>query len=115
MQKPIAILCGISRAYQHFSPRGDAFGGLPEGRGFSPAETAAPALCSSRAPHSLRPQAVGGAGLGNNSDGPVTAGLKPRPSEPVVRNAGYRKGGALQAAEKRFNAVILSAAKDPCI
>ena len=29
---------------------GTLFGGLPEGRGFSPAEIAAPALCSSRAP-----------------------------------------------------------------
>jgi hypothetical protein len=32
-----------------FSPRLDALRGLPEGRGFSPAEIAAPALCWSRA------------------------------------------------------------------
>ena len=35
-----------------FSPRLDALKGLPEGRGFSPAEIAAPALCWSRAPRS---------------------------------------------------------------
>ena len=38
--------------------------GLPEGRGFSPAETASTTLCPSRAPRSLRPQAARGAGLG---------------------------------------------------
>ena len=57
-----------------------------EGRGFSPAEIAAPALCSSRAPRSLRLQAARGAGHGNVHEGLVTAGLKPRPSQPVVRN-----------------------------
>ena len=62
--------------------------GLPEGRGFSPAEIAAPALYSSRTPRSLRLQAARGAGLGNNQDGLATAGLKPRPSKIVVRNAG---------------------------
>jgi hypothetical protein len=50
--------------------------GLPEGRGFSPAEIAAPALCSFRAPGSLRPQAARGAKHGNNQEGLVTAGLK---------------------------------------
>jgi hypothetical protein len=33
---------------------GTLLGGLPEGRGFSPAEIAAPALCSSRDPRSLQ-------------------------------------------------------------
>jgi hypothetical protein len=37
-----------------------------EGRGFSPAETAAPALYSFRTPRSLRLQAARGAELGNN-------------------------------------------------
>ena len=64
------------------------FGRLPEGRGFSPAEIAAPTLCPSRAPRSLRLQAARGAGHGNNQKGPLTAGLKPRPSKIVVRNAG---------------------------
>jgi hypothetical protein len=36
----------------HFPPRLDILRGLPEGRGFSPAGIAAPALCSSRAPRS---------------------------------------------------------------
>ena len=71
-----------------FSPRWNGFGGLPEGRGFSPAEIAAPALCWSRAPRTLRPQAARGTGHRNNHEGLVTAGLKPRPSRPVVRNAG---------------------------
>jgi hypothetical protein len=71
-----------------FLPRWDAFGGLPEGRGFSPAEIAAPAVYSSRAPRSLQPQAARGAEHGNNQEGLATAGLKPRPSKPVVRNPG---------------------------
>jgi hypothetical protein len=71
-----------------FSPDFVAFIGRWEGRGFSPAEIAAPALCSSRAPRSLRLQAARGARHGNNQEGLVTAGLKPRPSKPVVRNPG---------------------------
>jgi hypothetical protein len=63
-------------------------GGLPEGRGFSPAEIAAPALCSSRAPRSLQPQAARGARHGNNQEDLVTAGLKPRPSHSLVRSPG---------------------------
>ncbi|MGA3168989.1 MAG: hypothetical protein ABSF14_23050, partial [Terriglobia bacterium] len=55
---------------------------------FSPAEIAAPTRCLSRAPRSLRPQAARGAGHGNYEEGLVTAGLKPRPSKPVVRNPG---------------------------
>ena len=51
-----------------------------EGRGFSPAEIAAPALYTSRAPRSLRLQAARGAGHRNNREGFVTAALKPRPS-----------------------------------
>jgi hypothetical protein len=47
-----------------FSPRLDALRGLPEGRGFSPAEIAAPAFCWSRAPRSLRPGAAATAGHG---------------------------------------------------
>ncbi len=43
-----------SRPGPSFSPRCDACGGLPEGRGFSPAEIAAPTLCSSYAPRSPR-------------------------------------------------------------
>jgi hypothetical protein len=43
-----------------FSPRLDALRGLPEGRGFSPAEIAAPTLCWSRTPRSLRPRAARG-------------------------------------------------------
>jgi hypothetical protein len=85
------ILSGRTRQVVNldFSPRGDAFlGGLPEGRGFSPAEIAAPALCLSRDPRSLQPQAARVAGHGNNQKGLVTAGLKPRPSKPVVRNPG---------------------------
>jgi hypothetical protein len=35
-----------------FSPRLDALRGLPEGRGFSPAEIATPAFCWSHAPRS---------------------------------------------------------------
>jgi hypothetical protein len=46
-----------------FSPRLDALRGLPEGRGFSPAEIAAPALCWSRAPRS-----PAGAGLRGTRD-----------------------------------------------
>ena len=61
-------------------------GRLPEGRGFSPAEIAAPALCLSRAPRRLRPQAARSASHGNNQKNLLTAGLKPRPSNPVVRN-----------------------------
>ena len=68
--------------------RGRFWEGLPEGRGFSPAEIAAPALCTSRDPRSLQPQAARVAGHGNNQKGLVTAGLKPRPSKPVVRNPG---------------------------
>jgi hypothetical protein len=59
-----------------------------EGRGFSPAEIAAPALYSSRTPRRLRLQAARDAGLGYNQDGLATAGLKPRPSRVVVRNLG---------------------------
>ncbi|MGD1103575.1 MAG: hypothetical protein ABSA59_16110, partial [Terriglobia bacterium] len=51
---------------------------------FSPAEITASALCSSRAPRS--PRRPRGAEYGNNREGLVTAGLKPRPSSPVVRN-----------------------------
>jgi hypothetical protein len=47
-----------------------------EGRGFSPAEIAAPALYSSPTPRSLWLQAARGAGLGNNQDGLATAGLE---------------------------------------
>jgi len=54
---------------------------------FSPAEIAFPALCPSRTPRNLQPQAAKGAGHGNNQKGPLTAWLKPRPSEIVVRNA----------------------------
>jgi hypothetical protein len=61
---------------------------LPEGRDFSPAEIAAPTLCSFRAPGSLRLQAARGAKHGNNQEGLVTAGLKPRPSDSVVSNEG---------------------------
>ena len=60
--------------------------GVPEGRGFSPAEIGSPTLCPSRAPRSLRSQAARGAGLGNIQDCPATAGLKPRPSNRVMRN-----------------------------
>ena len=45
----------------HFSPRLDALRGLPEGRGFSPAEIAAPALCWSRAPRSPSADGLRGA------------------------------------------------------
>ena len=78
-----------------FSPRRDASWGLPEGRGFSPAEIAAPALCSSRAPRSLRLQAARGARHGNNQEGLVTAGLKPRPSHSLVRNPDYSNSSKL--------------------
>jgi len=44
-----------------FSPRLDALRGLPEGRGFSPAEIAAPALCWSRAPRSPSADGLRGA------------------------------------------------------
>ena len=71
-----------------FSRRLDVLRRLPEGRGFSPAEIAAPAFCWSRAPRSLQPQAARGTGHRNDQEGLVTAGLKPRPSKPVVRNAG---------------------------
>jgi hypothetical protein len=64
------------------------FGTMLEGRGFSPAEIAAPVLYPSRTPRSLQPQAARGAGLGNNQDGIATAGLKPRPSRVVARNPG---------------------------
>jgi hypothetical protein len=47
-----------------FSRRLDAFQRLPERRGFSPAEIAAPALCWSRAPRSLRLVAAATAGHG---------------------------------------------------
>ncbi len=62
--------------------------GQPEGRGFSPAEIAAPTLCSFCAPGSLRSQAARGAKHGNIHEALVTAGLKPRPSNSVVRNPG---------------------------
>ena len=55
---------------------------------FSPADTAVPTVCSSRALQSLRPQAAQGPGHGNNQKEHVTAGLKPRSSKPVVRNPG---------------------------
>jgi hypothetical protein len=71
-----------------FSARSDAFRGLPEGRGFSPAEIAAPTPCLSRAPRSLQPQAARGSEQENNQEGLVTAGLKPRPAISMVRNAG---------------------------
>jgi hypothetical protein len=64
------------------SPRSDTFRGLPEGRGFSPAEIAAPTPCLSRAPRSLRPQAARGSEQENHPEGLVTAGLKPRPALP---------------------------------
>jgi hypothetical protein len=60
----------------------------PEGRGFSPHEIAAPTLCSSRTPRRLRLQATRGAGQGNNQTGLVRAGLKPRPSNSLVRKPG---------------------------
>ena len=78
---------------------------LPEGRGFSPAEIAAPALCRSRAPRSLQPQAARGAGRWNNQEGLVTAGLKPRPSRPAVTNA---VGGGLACPEKSASGGVRS-------
>jgi len=85
MHSGFAILSGKPKAKclppgPHFSPR---LWGLSEGRGFSPAEIAPPALCSSRAPRSLQPQAARGAGIGNNQDGLAAARLKPRPSGSV--------------------------------
>ena len=44
-----------------FSPRLDAFRGLPGGRGFSPAEIVAPALCWSHAPRSPSTDGLRGA------------------------------------------------------
>ena len=76
---------------------------LPEGRGFSPAEIAAPTLGSFRAPGSLRLQAARGAKHGNNQEGLVTAGLKPRPAISVVRNAGWR----LKAFDARRSSLLL--------
>jgi hypothetical protein len=74
--------------YPHFSRRLDALKGLPEGRGFSPAESAAlrPQLvpCPSQ---SRRRGTARGTGHRINQEGLVTAGLKPRPSRPLVRNA----------------------------
>ena len=64
-------------------------GGLPEGWGFSPAEIAAPAICSSRVPRSSRPQAARDSGHGNNQEGLRTAGLKPRPSNRGVTNPAW--------------------------
>jgi hypothetical protein len=55
----IAVRPGCPKA--DFSPRLDALRGLPEGRGFSPAEIAAPALCWSRAPPSPSPDGLRGA------------------------------------------------------
>ena len=72
----------------YFSPLLNTFWVAPEGRGFSPAEIAARPLFLSRASRSLRPQAAWGAGQGNSEKLLVTAGLKPRPSKTVVRNAG---------------------------
>jgi len=80
--RPLAFLKTPS---SDFSPRRNDFWRLPEGRGFSPAEIAAPALYSARAPRSLRLQAARGARHGNNQEGLVTAGLKPRPSHSLVR------------------------------
>ena len=68
-----------------FSPARAAFIKRSEGRGFSPAEIAAPTLCSFRTPRSLRPQAARGAEHGNFLERLVTAGLKPRPPKRVVR------------------------------
>jgi hypothetical protein len=59
-----------------------------EGRGFSPAEIAVPALYLSRTPRSLGLQAARGAGVGNYQYDLATAGLKPRPSGVVGRNPG---------------------------
>ena len=87
----------------YFSPRSDTFRGLPEGRGFSPAEIAAPTPCLSRAPRSLRPQAARGSEQENNQEGLVTAGLKPRPAISVVRNAGWR----LKAFDARRSSLLL--------
>ena len=59
----------------------------PEGRGFSPAEIAAPTLCWSRPP--AVPQARDCAGHGTNREqrggAAISAGLKPRPSGSPLR------------------------------
>ena len=68
-----------------FSPRLDAAGRA----GLQPRRLRAFLIIPvSRAPRSLRLQAARGAGHGNNQKGPLTAGLKPRPSKIVVRNPG---------------------------
>jgi hypothetical protein len=62
----VLVTCNLSKGLvvsPDFSPRLGAFGGLQEGRGFSPAEIAAPPFCSSRAPRSWRLQAARGAGI----------------------------------------------------
>jgi hypothetical protein len=57
---------------------------------FSPAEIAASALCSSRAPRSLQPQAARGAKHGNSQEGLLTAGLNR-----LRKNAGFLFSGSL--------------------
>jgi hypothetical protein len=47
-----SLLCGSIESSPDLSLRWGAWGELPEGQGFSPAEIAAPARCSSRAPPS---------------------------------------------------------------
>ena len=102
-----------------FSPRWNGFGGLPEGRGFSPAEIAAPALCSSKAPRSLRPQAARGPGHGNSQEGLRTAGLNrlrknpsqchPEEAKPVLSET---KEGPLYLLENSNTGVLRFAQDD---
>ena len=80
-----------------FSPRLDALKGLREGRGFSPAEIAAPALCCSRAPRSLRPQAARGTGHWNNQEGLRNGGAE----APPFQTRGEKYGLALSRRARR--------------
>ena len=71
-----------------FSPRFDALRGCRKGGASAPPKSPLPPPCWSCAPRTFRPQAARGTGHRNSHEGLVTAGLKPRPSRPVVRNAG---------------------------
>jgi hypothetical protein len=81
------LLSFVERTFSlDFSPRFGSTGGRA---GLQPRRYRNQIVYLSGSPSSLRPQAARGTGLGTIRQSPVTAGLKPRPSVPVVGNPGW--------------------------
>jgi hypothetical protein len=82
-------------ACSYFSPRLGMFGKLPEGRDFSPAETAVTYPLFLSRPAQLAAASCAGRGTGEESERPCNGGLNPRPgvstfSKPQIAWRGLR-------------------------